>query len=208
MKLLLGLSGNARLALLALALGALAVFAEPHAGTRVSVNTHELALLANAEAGRLEVAELGRRIVAGRRDFRLIDLRSGDEYRSYHIPTAENVAVPALLEHDLLRNEQIVVYADTETRAAQAWSLLRVRGYRGVAILTGGLERWKQDVLFPAPERVDDMEAAAAMASFFGGQARAAGSTARAAVPVQLPKVEPPAPTAGRGAKKKKREGC
>jgi hypothetical protein len=97
------------------------------------------------------------------------------------------------------------------------------RGYRNAYTLLGGLDAWKDEVLFPltpaqatAEERAR-FERTLQVARFFGGQARTPASQAGA--PVGMPKLEasappvpPPAPSvAGPGSaapKKKKREGC
>ena len=93
--------------------------------------------------------------------------------------------------------------------------LLRALGFQGVYTLFGGLDGWTDEVLYPAPPAGDDpkakaqFERAAAMASFFGGQARAEAGVETGAQPV-LPKLAAPAagpaiPVTPRG---KKREGC
>ena len=62
--------------------------------------------------------------MAGRSDYRLIDLRGERDYSAYHIPTAENVTLTALPESALLANEKIVLYSDGGIHASQAWMLL------------------------------------------------------------------------------------
>ena len=72
------------------------------------------------------------------------------DYAAYHIPTAENVTVAALPEFPFLRTEKIVLYSDGGIHAAQAWMLMQAQGYRAVYTVLGGLEGWKDDVLYPA----------------------------------------------------------
>jgi len=205
-----------RLALVALALGAVALFSEPHRGPFVKLDARELGMIVDSEVDHVTPAELAAWIVEGRSDYRLLDLRSPEEYASYHIPGAENVQSPQLAGYPLLPGEKIVVYSQGGIHAAQGWMLLRALGFQGVYTLFGGLDGWTDEVLYPAPPPGDDpkararFERAAAVAAFFGGQPRAqAGEAAATSQPV-LPKLAPPAagpvvPAAPRG---KKREGC
>jgi hypothetical protein len=77
---------------------------------------------------------------------------------------------------DLPRSTPIVVYADGGTRAAQAWVLLRLRGYQDVAFLRDGVYEWIARVHEPqlpsdatVAERVE-FERRAALSRYFGGQ--------------------------------------
>lgn len=207
---------NQKLAGVALTLGTLALFSVPHRGPVVTLDTRELAMIVAKEVDHVTPAELAGWIVQGRSDYRLIDLRAESDYAAYHIPTAENVTVAALAEFPFLRTEKIVLYSDGGIHAAQAWMLMQAQGYRAVYTVLGGLEGWKDDVLYPArPVQVSAtdrarFERAAALSRFFGGKPRADGESA-APAPTELPKLATPArsgaasPVAPR---KKKKEGC
>jgi len=205
-----------KLAVVALVLGALAIVSDPQRGPFVTLDTRELGLIVEQEVDHVTPAELAGWIVAGRADYRLIDLRSPGEYATYHIPTAENVATAALPDYPLSPREKIVLYSGGGIHAAQAWFLLRARGYPGVYTVLGGLDGWTDEVLYPVapaggdPAATARFEQAAAMARFLGGEPRGAGSEAGAAVAPELPKLAAPAapaviPAAPRG---KRREGC
>jgi len=208
---------NQRLAALALVLGALALFSQPHRGPFVRLDARELALVVEQEVDHVTPPELAAWIVEGRSDYRLLDLRAENDFAEYHIPTAENVQLSGLQDYPLLRNEKTVLYSEGGIHAAQAWLLLQAQGYRGVYTVLGGLDGWKDEVLFPAlrtdaspPERAR-FERAAALAQFFGGQARVGGEAAAPAASAELPKL--PAPVSSGTAvpaapKKKKKEGC
>jgi rhodanese-related sulfurtransferase len=208
-----------KLALLAVALGALAVFGDPYrAGGRVTVDTRELATIVGGELDHVSPAELAGWIVAGRTDYRLLDLRDADAYAAYHVPTAESVPVAGLPDYPLARNETIVLYSDGGIHAAQGWFLLKAEGYPGATLLRGGLDAWKDEVLFPAappdgvsptPEEAAAFARAGRLAAFFGGAPRAAGAGDAGPPVVELPTVvaPPPAP-APPAAPKKKKQGC
>jgi hypothetical protein len=216
---------NRKLALLAVALGTLALLAQPHRGPFVKLDTRELASVVEAEVDHVTAPELAAWIVEGRADYRLIDLRTAQEYATYHIPTAENVPLTGLADHPLLRNEKIVLYSEGGIHSAQAWMLLRAQGHDAVYMVLGGLDAWKDEVLFPTlPADADakaraQFERAAQVAKFFGGEGRIgtvaeagqATSTTAPAMAEELPKLTAPPPTPGPAtsvAKKKKKEGC
>lgn len=211
------LSLNQRLAVGALTLGLLAVFARPHRGNVVTLDVRELAAIVDKEGDHVTASDLAGWIVAGRSDYRLIDLRSEKEYGEYHIPTAENVTLTALPDASLLANERIVLYSEGGIHASQAWMLLRAKGFRNAYTLKGGLDQWKEDVLFPTladsatPQEKAHFERAMALARFFGGSPRTGGSATTLAKAPEMPKVDLPPAAGGASSatpKRKKKEGC
>jgi rhodanese-related sulfurtransferase len=206
---------NQRLALLALTLGVVAIGARPMRGSVVTIDARDLARIVATEVDHVGVEELADWIIAGRSDYRLVDLRGAAAFASYHIPTAENVPLAALPDYPFGRQEKIVLYSDGGIHSAQAWFLLRAKGHRGVYILRGGLDEWKDTVLFPrlaenpSPSDLAANEKRKYVSRHFGGKPLTDGVGQAEAAPVEMPKVEMPAasPTA-QLAKKKKKEGC
>jgi hypothetical protein len=195
----------------------------------VKLDTRELAMIVEKEVDHVTPAELAAWIVEGRTDYRLLDLRSEADFGAYHVPTAENVPVSELPDFPLLPKEKVVLYSEGGIHAAQAWFLLRAQGHTDVYTVLGGLDGWKDEVLFPVmpsdagPQELARFERTAAVARFFGGTPRIASSAAAApdggqqlpalATPVapELPGMAPPAP--GRASQvtaptRKKKEGC
>jgi hypothetical protein len=210
---------NQKLGAFALALGALAVFANVAPGHTVKVNAKELLTSVARQEDHVTPAELAAWIVEGRTDYRLVDIRDEKAFAEYHIPGAQNVPLATVLDGGLGRTEKIVLYGDGGIHAAQAWMVLKGRGYTQVYTLLEGLDAWKDEVLFPAmpqnptPEEQARFERAVHVAKFFGGQPRAAAAPGAGpmALPTQaaVPQVAPPVLPAGAGGgPKKKREGC
>ncbi len=206
---------NQKLASLALALGALALLGSPSPGGAVTINTQELADIVESEVDHVTVDELADWIIQDRADYRLIDVRDPDAYAGYHIPTAELVELRDLHDYPLYQNEKIVLYSDGGIHSAQAWFLLRAEGFAGAYILLGGLDAWKDDVLFPelpidaTQDELASFERRRAVSELFGGQARTSGGDAAKPSEVMLPKVKPPTPVAApRTRKKHHKEGC
>jgi rhodanese-related sulfurtransferase len=210
------LSLNGRLALTAFVLGVLALFAgTPYHGADATINTKELSLTMATDADQVGVTTLADWIIQGKSNFRVVDLRHAAAYAEYHIPPAENIPVAGLGQSSLLHNEKIILYADDGARAAQAWMLLKAKGYKGVYILRGGLDVWKDSVLFPripgnpTPAQVVEFARAREVSRFFGGTPQALSGDSTATGQVAMPKLTMPASQpAGAPTKKKKKEGC
>jgi hypothetical protein len=219
MRWLSRLSTNQRLALVAFMLGLVAVFARPTQGGSVTLSPQELAVIVQKEVDHVRPLELADWIIKGRVDYRLIDLRDEQAFAAYHIPGAENIQLAALPSSDLARNEKVVLYSDGGIHAAQAWFLLRAKGFRAVYMLFGGLDGWKEEVLFPtiaadAPaSQPADIAKVRAVCAYFGGTPNggpagqvAAGGAAMPTMSAAMPKLT--MPSGNKPAPKKKKEGC
>ncbi|MFH0990016.1 MAG: rhodanese-like domain-containing protein [bacterium] len=212
------LSLNAKLALTAFVLGFVALFAgNPYHGSEATLNAKELALIVEKEVDHIGVESLADWIIQGKSDYRLIDLRSEKEYAEYHIPTAEQITLTGLESAPLLRSEKLVLYSEGGIHSAQAWMLLRAKGYKGVYMLRGGLEEWKDKILFPripensTPELLVEFNKTREVSKYFGGTPQSGSAEGKNSPALSMPKLEMPssgaAPALG-GPKKKKKEGC
>lgn len=90
-------------------------------------------------------AEL-RQLLAEDPDLRLIDVRTGSEFESAHIPGSYHVPLDALKEHrDELRrhvDQPVVLICQSGGRATQAGAHLSDAGMENVRVLDGGLGAW------------------------------------------------------------------
>ncbi len=80
-------------------------------------------------------------------DLHLVDVRSPDEYRQYHLPGAINIPLDNILSrhlHPLLsqKNKTTVLYSNGSTKADMAWLALQRRGMDNVFTLEGGLNNF------------------------------------------------------------------
>ena len=64
-------------------------------------------------------------------------------------PAPKTFRWPTLPDYGLERNEKIILYSEGGIHSAQAWFLLKAMGYKSVYMLRGGLDDWKDLVLFP-----------------------------------------------------------
>lgn len=216
-QILTGLSLNKKLAITAFVLGFLALFiGNPYHGAEAKVNAKELALIVEKEVDHVNVDVLADWIIQGKSDFRLVDLRNEQEYAVYHIPSAENITLSGLDQSSLKHNEKIVLYSEGGIHSAQAWMLLEAKGYKGVYILRGGLEEWKDQILFPripenpTPAQLVEFARIKEVSKFFSGTPQTGGAQEKAAPQLAAPKLEMPSPGAAapKTAGKKKKEGC
>lgn len=89
----------------------------------------------------------------------ILDVRAPDEFRGPlgHIAGARNIPVGEVAarigELASLRDSAIIVVCRTDRRSARAAEMLGAAGFRRVAVLRGGMERWNADKL--AVERGD-----------------------------------------------------
>ncbi|HGY56480.1 MAG TPA: rhodanese-like domain-containing protein [Caldithrix abyssi] len=85
----------------------------------------------------------------------IIDIRSKEDYDKYHIPGSEWIPLANLLSDeakDILDPDKTIVLASNgNSKAAQAWVLLKEAGYDDVYVLMGGMNYWVQ--VFTNPEK-------------------------------------------------------
>lgn len=77
---------------------------------------------------------------------RVLDVRTGGEFESVHIPGSYNVPLDTLAEHadDLADVEHpVVLVCQTGGRATTAHGALRVAGKQQLHILEGGMQAWR-----------------------------------------------------------------
>lgn len=213
----LRLSLHQSLALTAGVLGILALFAgNPYKGNTATLNVKELGLLVEKETDHVSVAQLADWLIQGKADFRLIDVRSEQEFAEYHIPSAENIPVGSLFDAELMRNEKLLLYSEGGIHAAQAWFLLKAQQYKNVYILRDGLAEWKDKILFPSisdsasPEENLAFEKRKFVSNYFGGTPITGASSVSSTKQLAVPKIQMPSgsPSPAGTAKKKKKEGC
>ena len=208
------LSTPKKLALVAIILGLIAVFAgSPYAGWTITVNAKDIALTTVNNSDKVDVLELADWIIKGKSDYTLVDLRNEKEFSEYFIPTAYNIPLETLPQAGLLRNQKIIFYADDNLEAAQAWFILKSNDYKGVYILDGGMDKWKDEVLFPRlavnanADEIAQFERRKEISKFFGGVPQT-DSTKVTENKIKLPTPEITSQPNITKPKKKKREGC
>lgn len=211
-----------KLALIAILLGVVALFAgDPYDGNSVKVNVKDIALSTVKNSDKINPVDLADWIIQGKADYILVDLRTPDKYSDYTLPESENIPLVELPNSDLLRNQKIILFSDDEVAAAQGWFILKAKKYNSVYILEGGLNGWKDKVVFPripanpTKDQLAEMEKKRMIAQYFGGDLmqdvtsaaiKSEIKSSQTSVTQQNSQVK----TGGKvtAPKKKKREGC
>ena len=172
-----GSSANRALAVMALALGLLAMIAGDPARARTGrVDVTAPARAAEQQADRISAIDLARMIRDRTPGVRVIDLRSPEEFAAYRIPGAERMSLTEVADVRLDGDQTAVLYAGDGTDAAQGWALLRARGHDRVFVLRGGLVAWVDEVMdarLPADASESERAAfreIAEVSRYFGGQ--------------------------------------
>lgn len=166
----------------ALILGGLAVVAGSPRRTASPLDVDALAREVTDEADHVTAVELASWIRDRKASLRVVDIRDSVEFEQYHIPRAERIPLPDLVKTDFDSDETIVLYSGGGAHAAQAWVLLRAKGFNRVFFLRGGIDEWLDEVMNPqipsiarAVER-EYMDSVAALSRYFGGVPRAVDS--------------------------------
>ena len=214
------LSISKKLALIAGLLGILALFiGNPSNKNVIDVNAKEMTLSTIKNQDRIDPMILADWLIKENSDFTLVDLRNEKEFNEYNIPTSVNIPIENILTSDLMRNQKIILYGNDDVASAQAWFILRSSNFKAVYILNGGLNAWKNEILFPkldasaTPEQTAKFEKVKQVSLHFGGspQIVSGGTTtsvsAQTTIAPSTPKLSTPLGKVNGGAKKKK-EGC
>ena len=123
----------------------------------------------------ISALDLAERISRGDPMLRVIDVRAASEYAQFHVPTAVNVTLRDLADTAFARGDTLVIYADDDHRAVEAWMLVRMAGHAHVLVLREGLYEWIARVHEPrlaidaTSEERAEFDRAAALSRFFGG---------------------------------------
>jgi hydroxyacylglutathione hydrolase len=76
----------------------------------------------------------------------LLDVRSPDEWKTGHMPSAHHVFLPQLREKaaELNHEKPTAVYCDSGYRASIAASILKQEGFADVRSVPGSWQAWKK----------------------------------------------------------------
>jgi len=120
-------------------------------------NDSELSLTDVAQAAarqddRESVEDLASWLIEGRGDFKLVDVRTPEDFASGSIADAENIPIALIVSQDVLarlpKDRMIIVYSNGSENAAKAAVLLRLSGL-DAHLLAGGYSAWHTRILNP-----------------------------------------------------------
>ena len=145
------------------------------ADLRAPSRSAELAVEIDREADHMSAIELAERIQRDSSSLRVFDLRSPKEFAEFHIPSAKQSSVGELSRTEIPNDSTIVLYSEGGTHAAQAWVLMRLRGYRNVFFLREGIYEWISRIHEPrlavdaTQSEHEEFRKAEELSRYFGG---------------------------------------
>lgn len=112
----------------------------------------DIAQAAARQDDRESVEDLANWLIEGRGDFKLIDVRTSEDFASGSIADAENIPIAQIVTQDVLMrlptDRMVIVYSNGSENAAKAAVLLRLSGI-DAHLLAGGYNAWHQRILNP-----------------------------------------------------------
>ena len=119
---------------------------------RTEVSLTDVAQAAARQDDRVSVEELAGWLIEGRGDFKLIDVRSPEDFDKGSIADAENIPIAKLVSADVLSSlptdRMVLLYSNGSENAAKAAVMLRLSGIHA-QLLTGGFNAWHKRILNP-----------------------------------------------------------
>jgi len=111
-----------------------------------------VALAAAQQDDRENVEDLAGWLIEGRGDFKLIDVRTPEDFENGSIADAENIPIAQIVSQEVLarlpNDRMVIVYSNGSENAAKATVLLRLSGI-DAHLLTGGYNAWHARILNP-----------------------------------------------------------
>ncbi len=153
-------------------------------------NESEVSLINIAQAAarhddRESVEDLANWLIEGRGDFKLIDVRTSEDFENGSIGDAENIPIAQIVTQDVLSrlptDRMVIVYSNGSENAAKATVLLRLSGI-DAHLLTGGYNAWHERILNPdiSAEELDgeslQVSAQRAFSCYFVGERSGLGA--------------------------------
>ncbi|RME03715.1 MAG: rhodanese-like domain-containing protein [Planctomycetota bacterium] len=111
------------------------------------IRTEELALDIAQGRDHFSPNTLKKWVIAGKKNFLVIDIRDPKDFQASHIPDAWNIPLATLGKREVLRklpsDIPIIVYSHGGIHGAQAWVLLKSAGKKAY-FLEGGYRGWQK----------------------------------------------------------------
>ena len=173
----------------------------------------DIAQAAARQDDRESVEDLANWLIEGRGDFKLIDVRTPEDFASGSIADAENIPIALIVTQDVLMrlptDRMVIVYSNGSENAAKAAVLLRLSGI-DAHLLAGGYNAWHQRILNPdiSADELDgetlQISAQRALSCYFvGGSGEASKRSQQDSTPfvppvyVEEEELQAPPPTSG-----------
>ncbi len=133
-------------------LGLIIAFAPVDQMKQKAIPIEQLLQQLNERSVYFQPEEAAHMIIDNDPTFQLIDVRSAEDFGKYQIPGSVNLPLEKLTEaaQVVQEDKSILLTSNGNTKAGQAWILLKQMGYSDVYILDGGVNRWVQLFVNPS----------------------------------------------------------
>jgi len=171
--------------------------------------------IATYNEDKIDPVTLAEMIISESGDYYIVDIRDQYTFADVKVPESVNIPFNSLMSAGGLatipKYKKIVLVYDDGSRAGQAWTVMRSKGYN-VFILQGGIKGWWDRIMTPAsiqeiPQNYQDSQEMAAkvqaMRDHFSGKESSLDASSGTTMDVP----PPPPPAVPGGAKKKKKSG-
>ncbi len=110
---------------------------------------------AKQEKDHISAGKLADRLISGDKDLLLIDVRSSEEFKKFHIKGALSYPLDKLssLKDKAKSYKDVVLYSNGAAHAVQGQMLLEREGMKNILVLNGGLNEFIESCLKPASLR-------------------------------------------------------
>ncbi len=146
------------LTIIIISLGSIAAILPKKKTSSIKLDARELHKEITLGTYRVSTDELADRLINEDPSIQLIDVRSPEEYESFHLPGAINIPLDSILTEkwmpyvDQISNMNIF-YSNGTTLSSEAVILTKQLGIRNNYVLSGGLNAWFSTII--NPERPD-----------------------------------------------------
>lgn len=133
----------------------------PNWKTKIEDNAETMALSESQNINLMSADELAYKLIYERENFLPIDVRSEEEYKKGHLPTALNIPMDDITDklwHDYIRNSNktLVFYSDEMGEANQAYFVAKEFGKKFNYVLDKGLKHFNTSIMMAISK--DDKE--------------------------------------------------
>lgn len=121
----------------------------------------ELVHQLNNKSNYIQADELAHMIIDKEPGFQVLDIRSKEDFEKYHIPGSFNLPMDELFSAAaaelIVPSQMKILVSNGNTKAGQAWLLMRSKGYKDLFVLQGGMNYWVN--VFSNPGKPADIAA-------------------------------------------------
>lgn len=147
-------SGRIILAIFIVPLAFVMALVPENTSTPYKLSIEQLLAQVNEGAQYIVAESLADMIVQKDPSIQLIDVRSKDEFETYHLPGAVNVPLSSILDEEFREvldqdTRTNVFYSNGTVHANQAWMICTQRGFKNNYVLQGGLNYWAEAIMNP-----------------------------------------------------------